>query len=168
MRDLAILGVTLALRPELAHRVDDEGNTLLHCLCSMKADADHMLREQFLERIYQMNPAALREVNAKNRTPFMCAIHKRNWGDDFFLAKLSWDEIFESHNSQKALRKFDSPSSLEARLQSLRERAGEHVERHLSPLIPDLKAIVLEYFFGDKQQANRLVSNLRYSLTEGF
>lgn len=88
--DPVMLGMALALYPELVHEVDNSGNTVLHSLClcwdCCESEADQLLLALFLERIYHMKPAALRARNENDVTPFMRAIRKDSlWAIEFFV-----------------------------------------------------------------------------------
>jgi len=101
--DVALLGVTLALRPEFASGVDKRRDTPLHYLCASARYCDpekQPLLEQYLERLWQLNPSALRALNLSSYTPYMSSIGESDWGTKFFLPKLSWDEIIEAHESR--------------------------------------------------------------------
>jgi len=98
-----VIDAVLAMRPEFACAVDTEGNTALHHLC--RASSNRRFRYKllpYLEKIWQLNPAALQTVNDDSETPFFCTtISSKEWGMEFFKQKLSWDELVSGKNFPK-------------------------------------------------------------------
>lgn len=79
----------LAAKPELANHISGFHRTTLH-----RATAAAKCDDKFVAKLWQMNPKALRQINAYDRTPFYCAImKKRNDLIELFQWHLSLDEI---------------------------------------------------------------------------
>jgi len=134
-----ILDAILELRPEFACGIDAYGNTALHCF----RDQSHW------EKIWELNPSALRAVNKKLQTPTMAAIDRGFFirGNALSLTqKLSWDELI----ALGALKiKSYLRESLNRQLPVSRKFAEEQCESGLSSalFIPGVIDIVKSYIF---------------------
>jgi len=163
--DIALLAVTLALRPEFASGMDNFKGTPLHYLSSSGRNCDpenQPLLEQYLERIYQLSPSALRAVNAWSSTPYMASIGENDWGTKCFFPKLSWDEIIEGHENTEE----DAIPYLAKRVDRLQVLARDLMITPVleSLLHPHVLGIVCEYFFLGYVKPTTSLSN--YVVTE--
>jgi len=144
--DSQILDAILSLRPEFACGVDDSGYTALHCLFQ----GQHHHEFQW-EKIWQLNPSALRTENNRWQTPSMIAIGRGFLREKelFLTQKLSWDELIADHEALK-LRRRDLSEKLNMQLQISRNFAEEQCESGLSSsalFIPGVIDIVKSYYF---------------------
>lgn len=95
----AIAQSLLASNPELASNAifDREGNTLLHICIRGSASSD-----EFLEKLWKMNPNAVTVVNHARQTPFHVAVEL---GNDFAIELFQWsltaDEICQAYESHE-------------------------------------------------------------------
>jgi len=137
-----ILDAILSLRPEFACGVDSSGNTALHWLLRGWG-RHHHLDESYWEKIWQLNPSALRAVNKHFRNPSMIASEKQL----FTTRKLSWDELITDYEELK--RRRQDSGTLDQQLQYSRSFAEEQFESGLSSalFIPGVIGIVKSYFF---------------------
>lgn len=88
-----VLDMVLSLRPEFTCGVDSGGDTALHCLCQNWNNAK---LELYLDKFWQLNPAALTTTNHFSLTPLAC---------DFLRSPLG-NRIF--HTQDRGMRSFDA------------------------------------------------------------
>jgi len=144
--NLQLLDTILSLRPGFACGVDASGNTALHCL--FQSWGHHYIAESHWEKIWELNPSALRAVNNHSQTPSMIAIGRGFLREKelSLTQKLSWDELIADHEALK-LRRRDLSEKLNRRLQISRKFAEEQCESGLSSalFIPGVIDIVKSY-----------------------
>jgi len=127
--NLQVLDAILELRPEFACGVDTSGNTALHCVFQSWG-RQYYIEESHWEKIWELNPSALRAVNKHLQTPSMTAIGRRFFNRENELSitrKLSWDDLIADHEAIK-LRRRDLSEKLNRQLQVSRKFAEEQCE----------------------------------------
>lgn len=69
----------LEASPELACDVDPEGNSLLHSASDLRFNSTPMFRTELLQRIWELNKAAVHAANKAGWTPLQIAVWRGNF-----------------------------------------------------------------------------------------